>query len=154
MSTFKSVRSAHNHFQYCYLLVNIVSNDKTRLHWSLYRLLPYTKFELLLSSLYYREQSNFKEASRLLYDAVTIRERTLGEEHPSVSSSTHTHSENQTVQKEKGNLNSFTDDNSLHWSGFISRISQPDSELSLFSTQWWNIILSFVCCVTCRWLLR
>ncbi len=35
---------------------------------------------------FYRDQNKYKEAANLLHDALTIREKTLGEDHPAVSS--------------------------------------------------------------------
>jgi len=34
-----------------------------------------------------RDQNKYKEAANLLHDALTIREKTLGEDHPAVSHS-------------------------------------------------------------------
>ena len=34
----------------------------------------------------FRDQNKYKEAANLLHDALTIREKTLGEDHPAVSS--------------------------------------------------------------------
>lgn len=33
----------------------------------------------------FRDQNKYKEAANLLHDALTIREKTLGEDHPAVS---------------------------------------------------------------------
>ena len=35
--------------------------------------------------LFDRDQNKYKEAANLLHDALTIREKTLGEDHPAVS---------------------------------------------------------------------
>lgn len=40
---------------------------------------------LLYLTCIYRDQNKYKEAANLLHDALTIREKTLGEDHPAVS---------------------------------------------------------------------
>ena len=40
---------------------------------------------LLYLTCFHRDQNKYKEAANLLHDALTIREKTLGEDHPAVS---------------------------------------------------------------------
>lgn len=44
-----------------------------------------TLFCILYLTCFYRDQNKYKEAANLLHDALTIREKTLGEDHPAVS---------------------------------------------------------------------
>ena len=52
--------------------------------------LPLGSFVVVLCNrsfpyLFDRDQNKYKEAANLLHDALTIREKTLGEDHPAVS---------------------------------------------------------------------
>lgn len=38
-----------------------------------------------IQTCFHRDQNKYKEAANLLHDALTIREKTLGEDHPAVS---------------------------------------------------------------------
>ena len=40
---------------------------------------------VLYLTCFHRDQNKYKEAANLLHDALTIREKTLGEDHPAVS---------------------------------------------------------------------
>ena len=40
---------------------------------------------VLYFTCFHRDQNKYKEAANLLHDALTIREKTLGEDHPAVS---------------------------------------------------------------------
>lgn len=42
---------------------------------------------MLYLTCFHRDQNKYKEAANLLHDALTIREKTLGEDHPAVSCS-------------------------------------------------------------------